>query len=180
MKRILSLCIAVMLVVGSMALVNAEETAPVPQAPPEPPKTAKNVGDMVPEWTGDVMGEGGKVTGSGLKGKTYALLFVNSACSACRAEMYDLNQLDFTGNLEFMVVSLDANPERASNIYKKRFGIKFPILDDSNQEISSMFGFYFSPAAVIVDKDGKVSQQFAGYGPAVKADVLSAFKKFAN
>ena len=89
-------------------------------------------------------------------------------------------RVDFGLYAALMVVSLDANPGRAVKIYKDRLGIKFPILDDSDQAISSMFGFYFSPAAVIVDKDGKVSQQFSGYAPATKEEVMSAFKKFAN
>lgn len=182
MRRILSVLVAAMLIMGSVAMAGAEEAVPEPEpaAPPAPAATAKNVGDMVPEWTGTNLVDNAVIKGSTLKGKPYALLFVNSACSACRAEMSDLNKLDFSGNLNMMLVSIDANVGRAVKIYKGRFGIKFPILDDSSQAISSMFGFYFSPAAVIVDQDGKVSQQFSGYSPAIKEEVVSAFKKFAN
>ena len=182
MRRILSVLVAAMLIMGSVAISGAEEAAPeaAPAPPPAPAVTAKNVGDVVPEWTGTNLVDNAVVKGSSLKGKPYALLFVNSACSACRAEMTDLNKLDFGDNLNMMLVSIDANVGRAVKVYKGRFGIKFPILDDSSQAISSMFGFYFSPAAVIVDQDGKVSQQFSGYAPSVKEEVLSAFKKYAN
>ena len=109
MKRILCLATIFALVVAFSPAAYCEEA---PAAPPAP-KIAKAVGDAVPAWSGTNLVDSAVVKSEDLKGKAYALVFVNSSCSACRGEMGDLVKRKFGKKLSLYLVSLDAKPERS-------------------------------------------------------------------
>ena len=175
MKKLVIFCLALFLVGGIASMAVAEEAA----APP-PPKPALVAGDMVPAWSGVDISDGKAISSDALKGKEYALVFVNSSCAACRKELSDLKSRDFTGKLEVVIVSMDATPDRAKIIFRDKLKLPYTIISDADQIIASGVDLLYSPASVIVDKDGKLEFRFGGYGAAVRDKVMAAFDKYAK
>ena len=173
MKRILVLSMVTCMLLSFAVMAVAEEAAP------PAPKPATNVGDTVAPWTGQDIANNAKVSSDSLKGKRYAMVFVNASCAACRGELSDLVKMKFT-NMPIFVVAVDAKPDRALTIYKDLLKIPYPVVEDSKQVISGLFDFYYTPASVIVDGSGKVEFRFGGYSPKVKAEIMSAFEKYAD
>ena len=173
MKHILSIVLALALVAALVPGVSAEEAA-------APPKPAKKVGDMVPEWSGTNLVDSSTIKSSDLKGKTYALVFVNSSCSACRGEMKDLAQMTFGKKMEVFLVSLDAKPARSMKVYKDMLELPYPVLDDSGQGITPKVSVYSTPASAIVGPDGKLAHRFMGYAPQLKEEIMGVFKQYAD
>lgn len=175
MRRLLLCTLAVFMVVGlfQVTLAGAEEAAPAPAAEAPAPKMANEVGAQVPPWTATLV-EGGTVKSDDYKGKTYAVIFVNSSCSACRAELTEVQKLRLEDK-NVLIASLDFNPQRTLKTYREQMKLSFPVIDDSGQGLSGVFDFAFTPATVVV-KDGKVAFRFGGYSAKHKDKLLKGLK----
>jgi len=147
--------------------------------PAEEVKIAKAVGDEVPAWSAKTLDSGETVASSGFKGKPYALVFVNSSCSACRGELSALSRMEFGDNLDVIVAAIDMKPERTLATYRDGMKLTNTLLDDSSRALSELFDFSYTPATVIV-KDGKVDFRFGGYSSKHKAKLLGEFEKYAK
>lgn len=188
MKKVLVTALSMLLLLSFAAVVVAEEAKPAapaaaPEAapaPPPPPPKANQAGIEVQPWTAKVLGSGQTVTSESLKGKNYAIVFVNSSCAACRQELSELATFQFGDKLTLYIASVDFNPERSISVYTESLGLKFPILDDSTQALSNSFDFSFTPASVIVGADGKVSAWFGGYSNKHKEKILGEFRKYVK
>jgi len=146
-------------------------------AAPAKPMIAKNVGDKVPEWTATTVDTKETIKSTSISGD-YALIFVNSSCSACRKEMNSLSKMTFKG-IDVYIAAADFSPEKAIKVYRDRMKATFPILDASDFKLLYMFDFGYTPATVIV-KDGKVAYIKAGFRPQDEQDILKEFGKYAN
>ena len=171
MKRTLVFAIAMCVSLGSAAAASSGEA---PTARP-----ATQIGDAVAPWSGKEIASGSEISSSSLKGEAYALVFVNAACSACRGELSDLVKMEFKG-LRIFVVSVDAKPRRALTVYRDLLKLPYPVIADSSQSISGLFDFYYTPASVIVDGDGRIEFRLGGYSPKLRETLMSALAKYTN
>lgn len=154
--------------------------APAVPAPPPPPPKANKPGIEVPPWSAQVLGSDKTFSSDSLKGKTYALIFVNSSCSACRNEIGALQQRTFGDRLTVLVVAVDAKLDRIEAAYREGLKVTWPILEDPKFTIARKFGIGFTPASVIVGKDGKVVAWSAGYTADNEDATLKEFDKFVK
>ncbi len=190
MKRLFNLCLISLLILGLASAAVAQTAAPPapaaappagqPAEPPPPPAVANKVGDIVRGWEAKILGTSDVLNSSKLANKSYALVFVNSSCSSCRAELTELRSYEFGDKLVIHIVSVDMNPERAFDIYKNAYQMPFPILDDSTYELGKLFDFSFTPATAIIGADGKLAFRIGGYSSRTKAAFEEAFGKYGK
>lgn len=184
MKKILAL-IVVAAFAASASVCLAEATkAPSPAAPaapaaPAPPPVANKVGVDVPDWETKSVEGNETFSAAKFKGKTYAIVFVNSSCAACREELGNLGDRDFGTKLNVLIAAVDIKPLGILATYREKIKVTFPIVDDSKFVLARKFGIGFTPASVIVSPDGKVLNWFAGYTEDTKDEILAAYDKYA-
>ena len=77
-----------------------------------------------------------------------------------------------------LIAAVDVKLERILATYREKLKVTFPIIDDSKFTLARKFGIGFTPATVIVDKDGKVEDWFAGYTEENKDEILATFDKY--
>ena len=147
-------------------------------AAPAAPVIADAPGKVVPAWLSSLADSGASVDSSTLSGKPYALVFVNGSCASCRKELAELSVKEFGDKLAVHIVSVDFSPKKAVTTYRDALNIKFPIMDDSDLELSEKFGFSFTPATVIVDASGKVETRIVGYNKSKAKKLAKAFAKY--
>ncbi len=104
----------------------------------------------------------------GLDGKSVNLIkelkkptivqFMNTACSACKAELGSLVGLrdDMNGKFEIFSVSVDLGGAASVKRYEDRWHFGVDYFLDSAFAAAPHFGFSFTPAFVVLDKDGTV------------------------
>jgi len=167
MKRFLSVLIAgLVLSVGTT--VFAEEM-----------KVAKE-GDNAPEFslTNPISGKTVSFM-KDIKGKTSALIFMNTGCSACLAEVQEVNDLkkDVGDKLTVWAIAVDKRGEAVVKAYAEQYQFDVNYLIDPTFTLPPQFGFSYTPALVIVNKDGKIVLTRGGYNPAAaKGELTKAIK----
>lgn len=107
-----------------------------------------------------------------LKGAVGALTYMQTSCAACRKELMALKDLqDKYPEFKVVAVSVDSgNPARVAR-YKEHFGFEFPFLHDPDFKTPELFGFSFTPALVLVGKDGKIAMLKGGYRPGDEVEI---------
>ena len=93
-----------------------------------------------------------------LKGKAILLLFWNPACGYCSGMLADLKRWEANVTKEsplLLVVSNDAVEQNLT------MNLRAPVLLDSNFRTGQAFGVGGTPAAVLIDADGKVASLVA-------------------
>jgi peroxiredoxin len=141
------------------------------------PTLADKAGVKVPAWTAQVVG-GEVLSSDKLKGKAYGLVFVNNSCASCRAELADMLSMKFRADFTLYVAAVDARLDRAVLTYRDEMKVTYPILDDSKFKLASVFNIASTPAAIIVDKDGKIEYWGTGYTAQTQARTTGAFEKY--
>ena len=103
--------------------------------------------------------DGHPVALSDFRGKTVILNFWATWCAPCRAEMPDL-QAAFNERAEdddFVVLAVDvAEPAGAVDSFVEEFGLTFPIVIDTEQEVAQHYGLLGLPASFFIDAEGIV------------------------
>lgn len=172
MKKILALIVmAAFLVTAALCFA---------QAPPAPPAKANKPGIEVPAWEANSVDSKDVIKSDKMKGKPYAIIFVNSSCSACRQELDEITNRNFDDNLAVIVAAVDVKPERILSTYREQLKITYPIVDDSKLALAMKFGIGFTPASVVVGRDGKVEAWNAGFTAANSAEVMKTFDKYVK
>ncbi len=170
MKKIVAM-FAILLVVGLYCGVAVAADEPKPEAPKaDAPKAeaAKPlaVGDTVPDFTYPTVAGTTVSFDKDIKGKkNYAVLvFMTTACSACQAEIEDITDLmrKYSDKLDFYAVSVDIRGEAAVKNYLEAYRYKAPFLIDPKFTLPKKFGFTFTPASVLIDKNGKIVYMLGG------------------
>jgi peroxiredoxin len=91
---------------------------------------------------------------------------MQTSCAACRQELLALK--DLRGKypeLKVVAISVDSgNPARVAR-YREHFGFDFPFVHDPDFKTPELFGFSFTPALVLVAKDGTIGLLKGGYRP---------------
>ncbi len=101
---------------------------------------------------------------SDLKGKVVAINFWATWCPPCRAEMPAF-QAAYTGqeNSDFVVLAVNVG-ETGEQVqeFVDEFGLTFPVVLDSSEEIANAYGVKGLPVTVWVDSEGIIQNQHIG------------------
>ncbi|NIO55075.1 MAG: redoxin domain-containing protein [Deltaproteobacteria bacterium] len=127
---------------------------------------AKKKEEKLPEFSLKSLDGKETVTDLTIKGKPAVFVVMQTACSACRGEVNDLNA--FYGreeykNIQFYLVCVDVKPEASLPRYLKTYNVSIPALVDPEYTFGTKYSIPFSPATVFFDKDAKVAKIMKGY-----------------
>jgi peroxiredoxin len=102
-------------------------------------------------------------------------------CTECRRELPTVQELyeKFGGDdFEVLAVSIDAAGAKAIVPFMKKYGLKFPALQDKTGSIQLLYGTTGVPETFIIDKHGKVSYVEIGAGDWRKPDKEALIRGF--
>lgn len=134
---------------------------------------AAGVGDALPEISLVDVTKDSAVDLAGLvAGSPGAIAYMQTSCAACRKELMALKELEEKyPDLKVVAISVDAgNPARVAR-YREHFAFSFPFLHDPDFRTPELFGFSFTPALVMVDRDGKIAMLKGGFRPGDEAEI---------
>ena len=106
------------------------------------------------------------------QGEVVMINFWASWCGPCRQEMPLLEALyQEYKDLGFTIfgVNVEEDPSKAKDLLKD-VSVSFPILFDTENEVSQLYGLVAMPSTVLVDRDGKQRYFHAGYRPGDEAE----------
>ncbi len=83
-------------------------------------------------------------------------------CPICRAEEGSIESLA-QSNLNVITVAMQSGNSGAVQQYMKEQGVSFPVINDTEGQISAAWGVQAVPASFIVDRDGKIRYVEIGY-----------------
>ncbi len=121
---------------------------------------------------------GKQVTAASLAGKVVVVDFWASWCAPCREELPMLNGLykKYSGQgLVVVGVSVDKDLDNIQKFIAK-MPLAFPLVHDSDHQISSRYAPPRMPSSYIVDRKGIVRYVHAGYRAADAADFETQIK----
>lgn len=133
--------------------------------------------EPVPDFTLKSL-EGENLRLEELRGQVVLINFWASWCGPCRQEMPVLQKIhERYEPLGFTVlgVNVDEDPEKAKSI-ASRMTLDFPLLLDTNQDVSEQYDVNAMPFTVLVDRDGNVNYVHRGYRPGDEADYVNRLK----
>lgn len=167
---------------GMLALAFAISAAPALAADPAPAEKPPilKVGDAVKNFT-IKDGDGKDVTfETDIKGKSKytALVFMNTACSACMAEARIINGIAGENkDLAVYAILVDARGEQAVAAYKERNPIpNVKFLIDKEFTIPPVYGYTYTPALVVADKSGVIIESKGGFLASQGEEFAKSFK----
>jgi peroxiredoxin len=127
-------------------------------------QAAPAVGSLAPDFTLRTVG-GPNVRLGEQRGQVVLVNFWATWCGPCREEMPQLNRLydKYRGaGLVMLGVNVDEDPAKAAEVAQK-LGVHFPVLLDSNKQVSSRYELSAMPSTVLIDRDGKVRYLHKGF-----------------
>jgi len=107
---------------------------------------------------------GGNATLSSFKGKVVILNFWATWCPPCRVEMPSMEILFQRFNaqgLEILAVDIGENASTVQQFIRSA-GYTFPVLLDSANRVSSVYGIEAIPTTYIIDREGKIIGRVVG------------------
>ena len=127
------------------------------------------------------------LTGKNLKlsemaGNVVLINFWASWCGPCREEMPLLNDLhNKYAPLGFTVLGVNVEEDaRNARGFLKNFPVDFPILLDSNNQVSKQYNVIAMPTTVMVDRDGNVRYLHKGYKSGDEKKYIKMVKKLVR
>jgi peroxiredoxin len=133
--------------------------APAPAAMPA-------IGSLAPDFTLHTS------TGKNLKlseqrGQVVMINFWATWCGPCRQEMPHLNRLHEQyrkAGFTLLGVNVDDRPGAAQEM-ANQLGVTFPLLFDTDKQVSRRYDAGAMPCTLLIDRDGKVHSIHRGYRP---------------
>ena len=101
------------------------------------------------------------------RGEVVMVNFWATWCGPCRQELPLLNRLHEQyrkAGFTLLGVNIDDRPDAAQSMAKK-LGISFPILFDTEKQVSRLFDVNAMPSTLLIDRDGKIRYIHLGYRP---------------
>lgn len=97
-------------------------------------------------------------------GKDSVLIFMQTACSLCLAEIreFERSKDRLEGNLNVFLVAVDIDPGRIKP-YVEGNNIDFPLIHDGDATLLEGLKFNSTPSLVVVDKTGKIKIKKTGF-----------------
>jgi thiol-disulfide isomerase/thioredoxin len=126
-----------------------------------------DVGDRAPNFKLRDGLSGQPVELNGLLGDSVvALTFMNTTCSACQAEVTLLSKLagKHEGKLKVYLVAVDMRGQKLVKAYAQNYKYNVGYLLDPQFSIPPLYGFNYTPALVLLDKEGTIIYKKGGYG----------------
>jgi len=134
----------------------------MPTSQAEMPK----IGSAAPDFA--LKGNSGKnLKLSEHRGEVVMINFWATWCGPCRQELPLLNSLHEKyrkAGFTLLGVNVDDRPDAALSM-RKKLGITFPVLFDSEKRVSRLYDVNAMPSTVLIDRDGKVRYIHRGYRP---------------
>lgn len=99
------------------------------------------------------------------RGQVVLLNFWASWCGPCREEMPQLDRLYRkyqSAGFTLLGLSVDDDPKAAGAMADK-LGVVFPVLLDSDKQVSKTYDLSAMPSTVLIDRDGRVRYLHRGY-----------------
>ena len=99
------------------------------------------------------------------RGKVVMINFWATWCGPCRQEMPHLDRLYDkykSSGFVLMGINVDDDTRNAAAVAAK-LGVRFPVLLDTDKQVSRLYDLSTMPSTVIVDRDGKVRYVHRGY-----------------
>ena len=128
---------------------------PAPPAPAPAPAQGPEVGKLAPDFKLQSL-DGQTVSLGDFRGKSVLLNFWASWCGPCRLEMPFIQQIHEEWSekgLVVLTVNLQEDPDRVKE-FVESFGLFFPVLLATNQEITLAYNIRGIPATFFIDKNG--------------------------
>jgi peroxiredoxin/uncharacterized membrane protein YphA (DoxX/SURF4 family) len=121
------------------------------------------IGEAIPEFAATDI-SGNAITRQTLMGKTTLAFFLSTTCSYC-GEVVDQirkweNSADRNGTNAIMFSEGDIETHR-------NYGLSTPIVIDEGYKLSSNFGMFGVPSAVLIDESGTIASETAVGGPMI-------------
>ena len=128
-------------------------------------------GNIAPDFSLATL-DGGAENLRDYRGRTVILNFWASWCGPCRAEMPDLQAVygELRGNNLVVLGVNQGEPREQVAAFAREFGLSFPILLDSNQEVGAKYGVRAYPTTFIIDSQGVIRDVVVG-GPLTRTAV---------
>ncbi len=141
---------------------------------PPPPK----LGDLAPPFILKDL-DGKKVSLDDFKGKVVLIDFWATWCPPCKESVPDLNSLyeKYKNNgVVILGLSVDAGGPNIVKAFKEAYKMSYPILM-ADESITRKYGVRGIPSLFILDKDGRVQQNFVGFSPGMTAMIEKKIKE---
>ncbi|MBI3941910.1 MAG: TlpA family protein disulfide reductase [Chloroflexi bacterium] len=145
-------------------------------------------GFPAPDFTLDLLGDGGAATGqaitlSHLRGQVVIVNLWASWCPPCRAEMPVLEKIyrsNKARGLEILAVNAtNQDKEQTAAAFARSIGMTFPVLLDRTGEVSSRYLLRALPSTFFVDRRGIIREVVFG-GPMNEALIQSKLETLLN
>lgn len=107
---------------------------------------------------------GSRFSWASVQGHPAVIDFWGSWCAPCRAEQADINHLYATYAARGVVfLGVDVRDDDASAAaYERDFGVKYPSVNDSDEQISAAYDVTAPPTIVLVDAKGNIVHRYLG------------------
>jgi peroxiredoxin len=105
------------------------------------------------------------------RGQVVLVNFWATWCGPCRQELPHLSRIyDKYRSSGFVLlgVNIDEDPRLATGLATK-LGLSFPVLLDSDKNVSRVYDLSAMPATLLIDRDGRVRYIHRGYRDGVEA-----------
>ena len=104
------------------------------------------------------------------RGQVVLVNFWATWCGPCRQEMPHLNRLYDkyrASGFVLLGVNIDDDPRVAADLAAK-LGLRFPVLLDTDKQVSRAYDMSAMPATLLIDRDGRVRHIHRGYRDGVE------------
>lgn len=119
------------------------------------------------------------------KGKVTLINFWATWCVPCKKEIKSVREkmADWKKETDFNYMTISLDETRAEGLvrsYAKSQGWDFPYYIDANSDLKRSLNFQTVPFTIIIDKEGKVAYQHAGYEEGAENETYAKVKELVN
>ncbi|HEY6482469.1 MAG TPA: TlpA disulfide reductase family protein [Steroidobacteraceae bacterium] len=141
------------------------------------PAAAADVKGPAPQFTLTARG-GSKLSLAQYKGQVVMLNFWASWCGPCRQEMPLLEDIYRKySKLGFTLIGVNVEPDsNAANQWLKQTPVSFPVVYDTDSQVSKLYDVAGMPSTVIIDRKGNLRVLHRGYKPGDENGYLDSIR----
>jgi len=138
--------------------------------------SADPVGQMAPEFNGQLVDGSGTLALSSLRGKTVIVNFWASWCSTCKEEAQVVSDVEKKWRAKGVVfLGVDSHDTNAgAHTYIQNYGIGFQSVQDPESAIGAQYDVTGLPETYFLDTKGKIVEKYMSAVDAVTLDTMIA------